>query len=64
MKRLFVFGSKKLADPNPNMSPEQVKQFYATDHPELLTAGIGSPKEDLKAGTVTYEFITNYGRKG
>ena len=53
-----------LDDPNPNMTPEQVKQFYAPQHAELLNAGVGSPKRDLKAGTETIEFITNYGRKG
>lgn len=64
LKRVFKLGSKTLDDPNPNMTPEQVKGFYAPQHAELLNAGIGSPKRDLKAGTETIEFITNYGRKG
>ncbi len=64
MKRLFKFGGKTLQDPNPKMNPEQVKTFLAAQHPELLTAGIGSPVQDLKAGTVTIEFIVSYGRKG
>ncbi|GGS03402.1 PRTRC system protein C [Deinococcus sedimenti] len=64
LKRVFKFGDQVLDDPNPNMTPEQVKGFYAPQHPELTTAGIGSPVTDLKAGTVTTEFIKNYGRKG
>lgn len=64
LKRVFKFDGKVLADPNPDMTPEQVKGFYAPQHPELTTAGIGTPVTDLKAGTVTTEFIKNYGRKG
>ena len=64
MKRAFKFDGKVLDDPNPKMTPEQVKQFYSTQYPELLTAGIGSPVEDLKAGTLTIELIKQYGRKG
>lgn len=64
LKRIFKFGGQTLADPHPEMSPEQVKSFYAPHHAELLNAGIGSPVTDLKAGTVTIEFIKSYGRKG
>ncbi|CAM3906920.1 PRTRC system protein C [Deinococcus frigens] len=63
-RRAFKHGSVVLTDPNPDMTPEQVKTFYATQHPELLNAGVGSPETDLKAGTVTYTFVANYGRKG
>jgi PRTRC genetic system protein C len=64
LKRVFKFDGKVLDDPNPTMTPEQVKAFYAPQHPELATAGIGSPVTELKAATVTTEFIKNYGRKG
>ncbi|KQR25542.1 PRTRC system protein C [Deinococcus sp. Leaf326] len=64
IKRLFKFDGKTLDDPNPSSTPEQVKAFYAPAHPELLTAGIGSPVTDLKAGTSTIEFIKSFGRKG
>lgn len=64
MQRIFKFNGKILPDPNPAMTPEQVKGFYAPRHPELLNAGIGSPVQDLTAGTETTEFIKNYGRKG
>lgn len=64
MKRVFKFDGRVLDDPNPDMSPEQVKNFYAPHHAELLNAGIGSPVTDLKAGTITIEFIKSYGRKG
>ncbi|MCD0160700.1 PRTRC system protein C [Deinococcus sp. 14RED07] len=64
LTRKFEFDGHTLADPNPKMTPEQVKQFYVPTHPELTTAGIGSPVTDLKAGTITITFIKNYGRKG
>ena len=64
LTRIFKLGTQTLDDPNPNMTPEQVRQFYTAQHPSLLNAGIGSPARDLKAGTETIEFITNYGRKG
>jgi PRTRC genetic system protein C len=64
LTRVFKFDGKVLDDPNPNFTAEQVKSFYAPQHPELATAGIGSPVTDLKAQTITTEFIKNYGRKG
>lgn len=64
IKRIFQVGNKVLDDPNPAMSPEAVRNFYAPQHAELLNAGIGSPKEDLAAGTLTYEFVVSMGRKG
>lgn len=64
LTRVFKYDGKTLDDPNPKMTPEQVKSFYAPQYPELATAGIGSPVTDLKAGTVTVEFIKSYGRKG
>ena len=64
LKRVFKFNGQTLADPHPDMTPEQVKNFYAPHHAELLNAGIGSPVTDLNAVTVTTEFIKSYGRKG
>jgi PRTRC genetic system protein C len=64
LQRRFKFDGQTLEDPNPKLTPEQVKEFYAPRHPELTTAGIGSPVTDLVKGTITVEFIKSYGRKG
>ncbi len=64
LRRIFRLGDLTLADPNPNMTPEQVRTFYKTEHAELATAGIGSPEDDLAAGERRIQFIPNYGRKG
>jgi len=38
--RQFLYGGRVLPDPNPSMSPEEVKGFYAGVHPELLNAAV------------------------
>ena len=61
--REFVWNGKKLADPGPGMSPEDVKGLYAATDAELITAGV---KELPKGpgGETRYEFTKNVGRKG
>lgn len=63
LKRTFkiVKGKGKtdveLADPNPNMSPEEVVKFYASDHPELTNSLITGPTvvKDTALYTMTVE---------
>ncbi len=38
MTRVFVSGGAKLPNPNPNMTFEEVRTFYAAQYPELATA--------------------------
>ena len=49
-------------DPNVNMSPAEVMDFYSMNYPELTTATVHGPEiEDDRA---VYEFKTTIGVKG
>ncbi len=60
--RQFEFNGVKLDDPDPNMKPEEVRDFYTTHYPELASAGVKGPK-DLKTATV-WTFEVKTGTKG
>ncbi|MCA6431324.1 MAG: PRTRC system protein C [Cytophagales bacterium] len=66
LPRVFKFSSesddnKTLTDPNPSLSPTEVMDFYAGQHPELTTAKISGPI--IEDGKAVYSFVTNYGTK-
>ncbi len=60
--RSFRFNKRVLPDPNPRLSPAQVKDLYATQFPELTSAAIEGP--ELKNGQQVYGFATQVGTKG
>lgn len=51
-----------LPDPNPELSVDEVMNFYSTQHPELTTSTIDGPKID--GDKAAYEFKTTVGTKG
>lgn len=51
-----------MLDPDPNQTPEQVKNMLAANYPELTNASILAPVE--KDGITTYEFKKAVGTKG
>nr|DAF32743.1 MAG TPA: Prokaryotic Ubiquitin [Caudoviricetes sp.] len=61
-KRVFKHGSATLADPNPEMSPEEVMNFYSNQYPELTTSNVHGPKID--GDSAVYTFKTTVGTKG
>lgn len=63
LPRRFVHGTAVLVDPDPNMSPEQVKALYASaGYPDLTNAAITGPA--VKDGYNVYEFKRSVGTKG
>ncbi len=62
VKRQFKYGNRQLDDPDPNMTPEEVMQFYAGTYPELTTSNVHGPK--MEGETAVYEFKTTVGTKG
>lgn len=60
--RSFKYNSVGLPDPNPSLGPDDVRQFYATQYPELLNAVVEGPT--TKAGVATYTFTRAAGAKG
>lgn len=66
LARVFKFkkGKETLAldDPDGNLSPNEVMDFYSCVYPELTTASVSGPVfEEDKA---VYEFKTTIGTKG
>lgn len=60
--RKFKYNSVDLHDPNPSLSADDVRQFYATQYPELLNAVVEGPV--TKAGVATFTFTRAAGAKG
>jgi PRTRC genetic system protein C len=62
MSRSFSYNGVKLPDPDPRMTPEEVKTLYSHQYPELATAAITDPEgsgENLR-----YSFVRAIGTKG
>jgi len=66
LERIFQFKNGNaditLQDPNPDMSPEAVMDFYSGTYPELTTATIDGP--NIINDRVVYKFKTTIGTKG
>jgi PRTRC genetic system protein C len=61
LQRKFTFDGRPLADPDPNLSIDQVRQFYATEYPALNNA---SYEEEVTDTAVVIKFTTAVGSKG
>lgn len=61
-KRVFKHGAATLADPNPNLSPEEVMNFYSNQYPELTTSNVHGPI--IEGDVAVYSFKTTVGTKG
>jgi len=62
LTRVFIYNGMRLADPGTDMSPAQVKDFYATMYGELTTAEVTSAKE--VGNELEYTFRKTTGTKG
>jgi PRTRC genetic system protein C len=62
LTRKFQYNSIKLADPNPALTPDQVKEMYAATYPELNNSTVEGPT--TKGGEAVYEFKRAVGSKG
>ncbi|WP_289074722.1 MULTISPECIES: PRTRC system protein C [Bacteroidaceae] len=60
--RTFKFNDKVLADPNPEMTPDEVLLFYSGTYPELTTSNVH--QRLTEEGQLEYEFKTTIGTKG
>lgn len=60
VKREFIFKGKALEDPNPKMTVDQVRSFYAAEMPELVNV---TWKESQSGSTNKIEFIGAVGSK-
>lgn len=63
VERVFKYGAEVLADPNPGMSPERVRDVYAASRPEMANAAVGEPAVRAD-GRVEIAFTRQIGTKG
>jgi len=62
LPRSFKYNGILLDDPDVEMSPEEVKEFYSNIYPELTQAEIDGP--EVGDETMEYVFRRVYGTKG
>ncbi len=61
-ERVFHYNGTILQEISSSMTPEQIREHYATFYPELGNALVEGP--DIKNGKISYRFITKVGLKG
>ena len=61
MTRIFVYDGREFPDPDPNSTPEEVRQSMTSFFPELANAEINSSK---RGEDDVYEFRKRVGTKG
>ena len=68
MPRVFVYDDREFPDPDPNLSPDEVRAQMANFFPELSNAEVKESERDSKteAGQkdTIYEFKRRVGTKG
>jgi PRTRC genetic system protein C len=62
VSREFSFNGVKLPDPDPKLSPEQVRSVLATMYPDIATASITGP--EAVGDKLRYNFVRAIGAKG
>ena len=62
LRREFVYNGTVIPDPNPSMSPEQVRDILVTAYPEIATAALSGP--EVKGDATRYIFSRAIGSKG
>lgn len=62
LERAFRYNSVDLVDPGAQYSPDQVRDFYSTAYPEIVSAGIDGPEQ--QEGKLVYTFRRAVGTKG
>ena len=62
VEREFLYHGTSLADPDPKLSIEEVRSFYANQFPELTNAAITGP--ETVGDRLRYSFERAIGSKG
>jgi PRTRC genetic system protein C len=62
MERVFRYNGVRLPDPDPKLTPEEVRAAYTNQYPELATASITGP--DGSGDQLRYDFVRAIGTKG
>lgn len=60
--REFAYNGMNLPDPGPAFTPDQVRDLYTAQYPELTTAAVDGP--EIKDTVMRYTFVRAAGAKG
>ena len=60
--REFVYNGVNLADPGPTFTPDDVRDLYSAQYPELTTAAIDGP--EYSGEVMRFKFVRAAGAKG
>jgi PRTRC genetic system protein C len=60
--REFVYNGVNLTDPGPAFTPEEVRDLYSAQYPELTTAAIDGP--EYSGQVMRFKFVRAAGAKG
>ena len=61
MARVFVYDGREFPDPDPNLTPDEVRQMMTDFFPELANAEV---EETTRGEDTLYELIRKVGVKG
>jgi PRTRC genetic system protein C len=62
LPRVFLYNAIALDDPDPKMTPEAAKEFWANVYPELTQSQIEGPYNENER--IVYKFVRTVGTKG
>jgi PRTRC genetic system protein C len=67
-ERIFVYDGREFSDPDPKMTPDEIRQYYVAFFPELanaeILAPVARPKTPADPGRSAIEFKRRVGTKG
>ena len=61
MARVFVYDGREFPDPDPTLSPDEVRQMMTDFFPELANAEV---KQTTRGEDTLYELVRKVGIKG
>lgn len=62
LARVFKFNGATFKDPDPKMTPLEVRDLLSAIHPDLTTAEVSEPS--MENGRLVYQFVTAVRTKG
>ncbi len=62
LPRVFIYNAITLDDPDPKMTAEEAKEFWANVYPELTQSQIEGPYNENER--IVYKFVRTVGTKG
>lgn len=62
LRRVFKYNGRSLPDPDPAMSPDEVRVFYANTYPELQAGVVEGPEDE--GNKLVFELRRAVGTKG